>query len=130
MYWFGFMGNLSFLPKTIDSGLPGPLAESLLINISLIALFGLQQIWFNLVKKPIPEISFKVPLLYRVVRHPIMLGVLIGIWAIPHMTIGHLVFALALTSYIVIGVKMEERDLTICMFCPCVFEVILNTSIF
>ena len=52
------MQNLSFPPKTIDSGLPGPLAESLLINIGLIALFGLQQIWFNLIKKPIPEINY------------------------------------------------------------------------
>ena len=74
-------------------------------------LFGLQQIWFNLVKRPIPVISFKVPFLYKVVRHPIMLGVLIGIWAIPHMTVGHLVFTLAMSGYIVFGVKMEERDL-------------------
>jgi protein-S-isoprenylcysteine O-methyltransferase Ste14 len=74
-------------------------------------LFGLQQIWFNLIKGPISEIRFKIPFLYKVVRHPIMLGILIGIWATPHMTIGHLVFALAMTSYIIVGVKMEERDL-------------------
>jgi hypothetical protein len=42
MYWFGFMGNFTFLPKTIDSGLPGPMAESLFINIGLIALFAIQ----------------------------------------------------------------------------------------
>jgi len=36
---------------------------------------------------------------------------LIGIWAIPHMTIGHLVFSLTMSGYIVFGVKMEERDL-------------------
>lgn len=198
MYWFGFMGNLSFLPKTIDTGNPGPLAESVVINIALITLFGvqhaimarkgfkkvitkiipvaaerstfvlmtglvlalilwqwrpititvwnvqseiaqvviyglfwsgwallvfssflinhfelfgLQQIWFNLTKNPIPEITFKMPLLYKVIRHPMMLGVLVGMWSIPHMTVGHMIFAMAMTIYTVIGVKMEERDL-------------------
>jgi protein-S-isoprenylcysteine O-methyltransferase Ste14 len=198
VYWFGFMGNLPFLPKTIDSGLPGSFAESVLINIGLIALlgiqhtimarkgfkkmitqiipaaserstfvfmtgivltlilwqwrpipitvwniqndiaqliiniifwcgwgllvfssflinhfelFGLQQIWFNLLKKPIPKIKFKIPTLYKIVRHPIMLGVLIGIWATPHMTVGHLVFTLTMTGYIIFGIRMEERDL-------------------
>ncbi len=55
--------------------------------------------------------SFSIPLLYRMVRHPMMLGMLIGFWATPHMTVGHVVFAAAMTTYIVIGVRYEERDL-------------------
>ncbi len=57
------------------------------------------------------EPRFSVPLLYRLVRHPMMLGILLGIWAAPRMTIGHLVFAGALTAYVLVGVRYEERDL-------------------
>jgi protein-S-isoprenylcysteine O-methyltransferase Ste14 len=55
--------------------------------------------------------EFRTPLLYRVVRHPMMLGILVGVWAAPHMTIGHVVFAASMTAYIVIGVHFEERGL-------------------
>ena len=55
--------------------------------------------------------AFGIPLLYRFVRHPMMLGMLVGFWATPHMTMGHLVFALGLTAYVLVGVKYEERDL-------------------
>lgn len=57
------------------------------------------------------EARFSVPLLYRLVRHPMMLGMLIGFWAAPRMTIGHLVFATLLTVYVLGGVRYEERDL-------------------
>jgi protein-S-isoprenylcysteine O-methyltransferase Ste14 len=66
-------------------------------------LFGLKQVS----ERP----AFRIPPLYRVVRHPMMLGVLVGVWAAPHMTIGHLLFAASLTVYIVVGVHFEERDL-------------------
>jgi len=49
--------------------------------------------------------------LYRVVRHPMMLGVLVGVWAAPQMTAGHVVFAASLTAYILVGVHFEERSL-------------------
>lgn len=75
-------------------------------------LFGLKQVYEylkNITPKPI---SFKQPALYQVVRHPIMLGFIIGFWATPVMTMGHLVFAVTTTLYIIIAVKfLEERDL-------------------
>jgi protein-S-isoprenylcysteine O-methyltransferase Ste14 len=55
--------------------------------------------------------AFRTPGLYRVVRHPMMLGVLIGVWAAPHMTVGHVVFAASFSAYILVGVHFEERSL-------------------
>jgi methanethiol S-methyltransferase len=55
--------------------------------------------------------AFRTPALYRVVRHPMMLGVLVGVWAAPHMTMGHIVFAASLTAYVLVGVHFEERSL-------------------
>ncbi len=70
-------------------------------------LFGLRQVLSA--SEPVPR--FRVPALYRVVRHPMMLGILVGIWATPRMTAGHLVLAAGLTAYALIGLAFEERDL-------------------
>lgn len=74
-------------------------------------LFGIRQVLHNLLSKPHVQKGFRVVLLYRLVRHPLMLGFLIAFWAAPTMTAGHLLFAAANTVYIMIAVRLEERDL-------------------
>jgi len=74
-------------------------------------LFGLAQVWHHLRNKPGGQPRFRTPGFYRVVRHPIMLGFLIAFWATPTMTVGHLVFAIGVTGFILVALQFEERDL-------------------
>ena len=75
-------------------------------------LFGLKQIYENLKDIDSQPSAFQVKLLYGFVRHPIMVGFIIAFWATPHMSLGHLIFALTTTVYIVIAVAaFEEKDL-------------------
>ncbi|GAA1616650.1 methanethiol S-methyltransferase [Catellatospora bangladeshensis] len=74
-------------------------------------LFGLRQALARVRQTSYAEPGFRQPLLYRVVRHPIMVGFLIAFWAAPHMSAGRLLFALAGTGYILVAVRFEEADL-------------------
>lgn len=74
-------------------------------------LFGLKQTFYPLIGKKMQDAEFKTPGLYKLVRHPIQLGVLIGVWAVPVSTVSHFMLAIGMTAYILVGLYFEEKDL-------------------
>ena len=76
-------------------------------------LFGLRQVWLQLIDREYTHLPFNTPLLYKVVRHPLYVGWLIAFWATPTMTGAHLLFAVMTTTYILMAIRWEERDLVV-----------------
>ena len=74
-------------------------------------LFGTRQVWLYLRGRPYTPLPFHTPLLYGRMRHPLYVGWALAFWATPTMTLGHLLFAGALTLYMAIAALIEERDL-------------------
>jgi len=74
-------------------------------------LFGLRQVWLQLVMKPYTHLPFRTPGPYRYVRHPLYVGWVTVFWSTSTMSLSHLVFAVMTTAYILVAIQLEERDL-------------------
>ena len=85
------------------------LASSFAINH--FDLFGLRQVWLNFQRKPYIPLKFDIPLLYRFVRHPLYLGILIAFWSASTMSYTRLFFAIVFTLYTLRAIQFEEKDL-------------------
>jgi protein-S-isoprenylcysteine O-methyltransferase Ste14 len=74
-------------------------------------LFGVRQVLLYAQGKEYRHPHFQIRGLYKYVRHPLLLGFVIAFWVTPHMTTGHLLFAVMTTAYMLIAIQLEERDL-------------------
>jgi protein-S-isoprenylcysteine O-methyltransferase Ste14 len=74
-------------------------------------LFGLKQVWFHFRGRQLTALPVVSRFMYRFDRHPLMTGMLVGLWCTPVMRFDHLLLASGLSVYIVVGVLIEERTL-------------------
>ncbi len=73
--------------------------------------FGLEQAWQNFRQSPPKTSSMTARYLYALVRHPISLGWMAAPLVMPHLTVGHIVFAASTFVYIILATPFEEADL-------------------
>jgi methanethiol S-methyltransferase len=94
LFWFGWLFSLyaTFLIDHFD-------------------LMGVRQVYLYWRGIPYTSVPFQVRTVYNYIRHPIMLGTLIGMWATPMMSVGHLWLSIGFSLYILIGSRLEERDM-------------------
>jgi protein-S-isoprenylcysteine O-methyltransferase Ste14 len=80
-------------------------------SFGILDLLGIEQIrsWCK-DERPRPP-RLKTGLLYRLLRHPMYVGVMVGVWVTPAMSVGHALLAAGLTGYVLIAIRYEERDL-------------------
>lgn len=81
-------------------------------GISHSDLFGMRQAWLRARGTRYEPPAFTRRGLYALVRHPLLTGFLIAFWAAPMMTAGHLLLAAGATGYILVGMRLEEHDLS------------------
>jgi protein-S-isoprenylcysteine O-methyltransferase Ste14 len=74
-------------------------------------LFGLRQTWRAFRGQTQAPLMFVTPFLYRIVRHPLYVGWFFAFWSTPTMTVTHFLFAIVTTAYILVAIRLEERDL-------------------
>ena len=74
-------------------------------------LFGLKQVWAFARGRELDPPRFQTPGFYRYVRHPLYLGFLLAFWCSPVMTVGHALFAGVWTGWILLAIRLEEKDL-------------------
>jgi protein-S-isoprenylcysteine O-methyltransferase Ste14 len=81
------------------------------LSFGIAELLGVSQVldWYR-EREPEP-LPLKTQWLYRWLRHPMYVGVLMAVWATPYMTLGHALLAAGLTIYVLIAKGYEERDL-------------------
>ncbi len=79
--------------------------------ISHFELFGLKQVWAHLRGTAAEAPIFRQPFFYKLVRHPLYTGFFIAFWATPRMSWGHLLLAAAMSAYMLVAIRYEERDL-------------------
>jgi protein-S-isoprenylcysteine O-methyltransferase Ste14 len=107
-----FRGTWLALPLWLLFGAGWAIVLTSTFLINHFELFGLQQAWLNLRRKQAAAPELRQPLFYRWVAHPLYSGFFLAFWATPHMTAGHLLLAAAMSAFMLIGIQLEERDLT------------------
>jgi methanethiol S-methyltransferase len=76
-------------------------------------LFGLKQVFEHWKRRAVSKPAFRISPLHRIVRHPLYVGWILTFFATPHLTHGHLLFAVGMTAYILVAIPLEERDLAL-----------------
>jgi methanethiol S-methyltransferase len=87
------------------------LAVASTFAVDHLELMGLRQAGWAAPRDTGAPATLQVRGLHAVVRHPLMSGLLLAFWATPRMGAGHLLFAVAATGYVAVGLAFEERDL-------------------